>query len=998
MFKLDTEFYKLPLLFDAKKLAEEVLQFTEAEWRAHPQGHAGNTALPLISVGGGLNDDVKGPMQATEYLARCPYIQQVLASLGTVFGRARLMRIAGNADATEHVDTNYYWMHHVRVHIPAVTYPQVQFMCNQNFIHMEAGTTWIFDSWKRHNVLNPVDAPRIHLVADTVGSSHFWNLIARSERPFDPSASKPEPAKMINFEPGKTPALAYEEENFPLVMSPWEQESLAKRMLDGVSEADRTTSNYKMLLRGLGQLHQEWHALWTRFGNPAEGIAAFRDVITQFDSHLNNLAGSIILFNEVPLFEALRQAIVRPATSPEIAELRGLRQGAILAKPPAPPPATAAPATPQIEKPVFIVAAPRSGSSMLFELLSRARNAWTIGGESHLVFESIPSLNPANRGFDSNRLTVDDATPEVVAALKEKFISQLQDREGNPLPANATAVRLLEKTPKNALRISFLAKAFPDARFIYLYREPQENISSILDAWKSQRFVTYPKLPDWTGENKWSLLLVPGWRELNGKPPAEIATQQWLKTNGQLLDELAAIPADRVCAISYAEILQSPQAAAERLCAFAGLEWDVALNEPLPLSSHTLTPPAPEKWRKNEAELAPFLPLTKSVVERAAERLSKNAPRPVPAGVVADSKPELPVNFESEHTNSLPKLLEGIGSSLLISTYQAGKLIIARSKNGELNTHFRDFFSPMGMAYQNGSLAIGTKNELWKFHNHQSAAPVVEPAGTHDAAFLPSMRYSTGDIRIHEIAWVENEVWAVNTKFSCLCTFDGIHSFVPRWKPPFISKLEAEDRCHLNGFAIVEGVPAYVTCLAVSDEKEGWRNDKIKGGCIIEVQSGEIIASGLCMPHSPRFYDGRLWFLNSGHGHLSTLDLDTGKIEVIAELPGFTRGLDFYGPYAFVGLSQVRESNVFSGLPICEEGRERQCGVWVVDIRDGKTVGFLRFSGSVQEIFAVQVLPGIKFPELINEDCDLLNGAYLLPEDLLQPQASAVSQEVAAAV
>lgn len=994
MFKLDTEFYKLPLRFDSKRLAEEVLQFTEEEWRAHPEGHAGNTALPLISVGGGLNDQVKGPMMATEYLARCPYIQQVLASLGTVIGRARLMRIAGNADATEHVDTNYYWMHHVRVHIPAVTYPQVEFMCNQHTVHMEAGTCWIFDSWKRHNVINRVDSPRIHLVADTVGSAHFWNLVAKSERPCDPAAPAHEPPKLIPFQPGQTPRLAFEEENFPLVMSPWEQESLTRRMLDGLTDEDRVTQNYKVLVRNLELLHQEWHALWTRFGNPEEGIPAFREVITQFDAHLNNLAGTLTLFNTVPIYEALRQAIIRPAVSPEIAELRRLRTGAA-AKPAAPVPVAAAPAGPQIEKPVFIVAAPRSGSSMLFELLSRARNAWTIGGESHQVFECIPSLNLANRGFESNRLTAADATPEVVAALKEKFISQLQDREGNPLPANVAGVRLLEKTPKNALRIGFLAKAFPDARFIYLYREPHENISSILDAWKSQRFVTYPQLPDWTSENKWSLLLVPGWRELNDKSPAEIATQQWMKTNGQLLDDLAGIPADRVCAISYAEVLQSPQAAAEKLCAFAGLEWDIKLTEPLPLSSHTLTPPAPDKWRKNEAEIAPFLPLTGDVVRKAGEMLARGAARRQSAPQ-QETLPEKPVDFHSEHTNSLPQVLDALGSSLAISTYQAGKLIIARAQNGTLNTHFRDFSSPMGLAYHNGSLAIGAKNELWKFYNHQSAAPVVEPEGTHDAAFLPSLRYSTGDIRIHEIAWVENEIWAVNTQFSCLCTFDGIHSFVPRWKPPFITALEPQDRCHLNGFAIVEGVPAYVTCLAPSDEKEGWRKDKIKGGCIIEVQSGEIIASGLCMPHSPRFYDDRLWFLNSGHGHLSTLDLDTGEIQVVAELPGFTRGLDFYGPYAFIGLSQVRESNVFSGLPICEEGRERQCGVWVVDIRDGKTVGFLRFSGSVQEIFGVQVLPGIKFPELINEDCDLLNGAYLLPDDLLQTPVAAAPQEASA--
>src|SRR2546423_3785910 len=143
MFRLDTEFYRLPLTFDPERLAEEVLQFNEEEWRAHPQGHAGNTALPLVSVGGGINDDVKGPMRPTPFLARCPYIAQVLASLGTVIGRARLMRIAGQSDATPHVDTNYYWMHHVRVHIPAVPYPEVRVLCCGQSVHLAAGPTWI---------------------------------------------------------------------------------------------------------------------------------------------------------------------------------------------------------------------------------------------------------------------------------------------------------------------------------------------------------------------------------------------------------------------------------------------------------------------------------------------------------------------------------------------------------------------------------------------------------------------------------------------------------------------------------------------------------------------------------------------------------------------------------------------------------------------------------------------------------------------------------------
>jgi len=309
MFHLESEFYRLPLRFDSERLAEEVLQFSENEWCPHPQGHAGNTALPLMSVGGGINDDVKGPMRPTPFLARCPYIAQVLASLGTVIGRARLMRIAGQSDATPHVDTNYYWMHHVRVHIPAVTFPEVKFLCLEKSVHLAAGECWIFDSWKQHNVVNPVSAARIHLVADTVGSAAFWDLVARSG----------EDGRFVPFVPSvASPNIDFEDENFPVVMHPFEQQALAARMLGSLADP----APARALAHALERLHQQWHALWTAHGDGEAGWPAYREAISAFDAALPALAGDLALRNGVPLLEALRQAIVRPALSPEVLERR----------------------------------------------------------------------------------------------------------------------------------------------------------------------------------------------------------------------------------------------------------------------------------------------------------------------------------------------------------------------------------------------------------------------------------------------------------------------------------------------------------------------------------------------------------------------------------------------------------------------------------------------------------------------------------------------------
>lgn len=229
-----------------------------------------------------------------------------------------------------------------------------------------------------------------------------------------------------------------------------------------------------------------------------------------------------------------------------------------------------------------------------------------------------------------------------------------------------------------------------------------------------------------------------------------------------------------------------------------------------------------------------------------------------------------------------------------------------------------------------------------------------------------------------------SELWFVNTRFSCLCTRDRLHSFVPRWRPSYISALAPEDRCHLNGLALSGGKPGFVTALGVSDEPGGWRANKRDGGVIIDVASGEIVTRGLSMPHSPRCHDGRLWVLDSGAGGIGVVDPRTGRYQSVGVLPGFTRGLDFFGRYAFVGLSQVRESAIFSGIAIAERPvEERSCGVWVLDVTTGQTVAFVRFEEGVQEIFAVQLLPR-RFPDLINDDFARIADSFVLPDEPLR--------------
>jgi hypothetical protein len=279
----------------------------------------------------------------------------------------------------------------------------------------------------------------------------------------------------------------------------------------------------------------------------------------------------------------------------------------------------------RFDRPIIIVGAPRSGSSFLFETLARSPDIWTVGGESHEVIEFFSRLHPAVRGYDSNRLTAADCDGQIAYAVQARFAAFLRDRQGRR-PSYPAVVRFLEKTPKNALRVPFLNALFPDACFIYLYREPHENISSLLEAWKVPAFATYPGLPGWTGP-PWCMVLIPEWRQLIGKSVPEIAAAQWASCNRWMLEDLAQLPAERWCAVSYADLVADTPRELTRLCRFAGIGWDQPLDGPLPLSRTTLTPPDPNKWRKHAAELERVLPLVEPVAALARQVLHREGER-----------------------------------------------------------------------------------------------------------------------------------------------------------------------------------------------------------------------------------------------------------------------------------------------------------------------------------------------------------------------------------
>lgn len=280
---------------------------------------------------------------------------------------------------------------------------------------------------------------------------------------------------------------------------------------------------------------------------------------------------------------------------------------------------------PLFDRPVFIVSTPRSGSTLLFETLSRAKDLYTIGGESHQLIESIPALNIRARGFSSNRLLAEDATPEVAAELRHRFHLAMRDRDGQPLSDRTARFRMLEKTPKNSLRIPFLREVFPEARWVFLYRDPRQVLGSMMEAWRSGRFKTYVGLPGWPLPY-WALLLTPGWQSLAGKPLIDIVAGQWQVATDLLLDDLARLPAGAATSIRYDAFLADPQHEMQRLCEWLGLEWDRPLTGPLPYARHTVSKPDPDKWRAKAAEIEPALERMVATIERAEAAADALAP------------------------------------------------------------------------------------------------------------------------------------------------------------------------------------------------------------------------------------------------------------------------------------------------------------------------------------------------------------------------------------
>ncbi|HKJ17302.1 MAG TPA: aspartyl/asparaginyl beta-hydroxylase domain-containing protein [Xanthomonadales bacterium] len=320
--KLETEFVKLPLLFDVAQLREEVAQFSEDEWMGHTTGFAGNLSIPLISLDGEYNDAMHGPMRPTPALARCEYIRQIMTTFGDVFGRSRLMRVEPGFTVPPHVDVNYHWFNRVRIHIPITTTGEVLFYTNGKHVHMAAGEAWIFDSWSEHTVENNSDKTRVHLVLDTSGSTLFWDLVERGEWPFRERSTTPSEPKFVSFEPGKATNVRTETYNAPVVQSPGELEVLIRALVDSTdckNDSDEQTRDaFAKITR---TFVRSWRQVWSEHAMKPSGWPHYHALVNQVNQFVLSLNPELALKSGVDLIQAFQGLVLSSAVNEEFAPL-----------------------------------------------------------------------------------------------------------------------------------------------------------------------------------------------------------------------------------------------------------------------------------------------------------------------------------------------------------------------------------------------------------------------------------------------------------------------------------------------------------------------------------------------------------------------------------------------------------------------------------------------------------------------------------------------------
>jgi uncharacterized protein (TIGR03032 family) len=362
-------------------------------------------------------------------------------------------------------------------------------------------------------------------------------------------------------------------------------------------------------------------------------------------------------------------------------------------------------------------------------------------------------------------------------------------------------------------------------------------------------------------------------------------------------------------------------------------------------------------------------------------------------------------DFSSRSTDNFSKILKALNISLAVTSYQSARLILIQSNGSTINTRFKAFPRPMGIYADEERITLGTFNQVLEFKKSNEllrkikneelddttrmSKKVLEKDEEQravlqkeremelndvkgsDALYLQRASITTGMINIHDIAWGDEGLWVVNSTFSCLSTLTPQHSFVARWKPKFISELVPEDRCHLNGMAMQDGKPKYVTTFNMEDTRDSWSEGRIDYGTLIDIDTDEILIEGMIMPHSPKVHNGSIYVCESGLGNVWQYNIETKEKTELIKLQGFTRGVNFYGGLMFVGTSRIRSSDIKNPTPLTKMYEETFAGIWVINPNTGEEVAHIKFEGNIDQIYDIAIIPNSTCPELLQTSSSL---------------------------
>ncbi len=665
--------------FSMRLMAEELTRvlnnIPDHAWLVGKHSHRSMAQAILVSVGGTRNRDFPlcGPVMETALMADNPLLRRIAYALDIQLSRCCLLRVAAGGQTPPLTDDSYYWYRHAPIYIPMQWSAEATLIYRAEKLPLQVGDIWSLAAQQAHWIENHAQQAVICLVLESRTAPRLDGFVQRLKQS----------ANLLLL---SQPAYRFE------VLTPAELQTLCHDIKDSLQSSSLSNQDKKQYETALNAFQQEWEQAFARFGHDRHGELAYFDCLQDFLEHVLNPAARTInqhprarhaahiirsmLWTAPPPPKRLNQQRLAQFQHRQLPNMQwqGVYQSLEHLKNshlPTPQrsllsyfakPTTAAAAQsqtvlkphefsiavqqllarkrlqeviecPHFDRPVFILSAPRAGSTLLFETLSQVPDLWSVGGESHELFESIPALHPQAKNYASNRLTEADAQPKTIEQLLENFSHHLQDRNAHRYVSQSreqrpATVRFLEKTPKNALRVAFLKAVFPDALFIFLYREPRDNISSLLEGWRSRRFLAYRHLPGWA-HKEWHFLLPPDWQQYHNASLAEIAAFQWRAANQYALNDLQKMSRNHWFALSYHKLIEQPQASIQAIRDFAGWHWDERIARrvatALPVSHMTLSEPCTEKWRRHEHELRDVLPGLVPLQEEIAQVLAEQS-------------------------------------------------------------------------------------------------------------------------------------------------------------------------------------------------------------------------------------------------------------------------------------------------------------------------------------------------------------------------------------